>query len=177
MTMILLIAMGSKVGFGLYRFTIDDVTKFFNESEHNDDWNSPLYWLIGFSLSEFLPVIAILLSFWYGLTRRNKVIKSRKFSNPQSSNSERGSFWDEENDTDEDYYSQNPFMGQITNMKGLMPHTRSTEDFKKNRFLNRITSKLSIFSGPQSKNSTVSPSGMVSGRITNRVSTNSIVSI
>ncbi len=82
MTMILLVAMGSKVGFGVWRLTFDDLHAFFLKSEMNDDWGSPLYWIIGFSLSEFLPVTALLLSFWYGLTRRNKVIKSRKFSNP-----------------------------------------------------------------------------------------------
>lgn len=74
--------MSCKVLFGIYRLSIPNISKFFSESELNDDWNSPLYWIIGFSLSEFLPVTALLLSFWYGLTRRNKVIKSRRYSNP-----------------------------------------------------------------------------------------------
>ena len=82
MTLILLFSMGSKVGFGIYRLTLTDIHSFFDQSEKNNDWNSPLYWIIGFTSSEFLPVTALLLSFWYGLTRRNKVIKSRKFSNP-----------------------------------------------------------------------------------------------
>ena len=109
MTLILIISMSCKIIFGVYRLSIPNIGRFFSDSELNDDWKSPLYWIIGFGISEFLPVTSLLLSFWYGLTRRNKVIKSRKYSNPQSSSSERDTFWEHETSDDEDFYADNPF--------------------------------------------------------------------
>lgn len=95
MTIILIISMTCKVLFGIYRFTIPNLGSFFADSELADDWASPLYFIIGFTISEFLPVTALLLTFWYGLTRRNKVIKSRKYSNPQSDSYEdTDNFWE-----------------------------------------------------------------------------------
>lgn len=141
MTIILLFAMSSKVAFGIYRLCIEDLNKFFTESELHDDWRSPLYWIIGFSLSEFLPVTALLLSFWYGLTRRNKVIRSRKYSNPQSSTSDKSSsFWDERSSMDDDFYTENPFgIGKQTKITVLNTQPRSTEDYMKKVYENRFT--------------------------------------
>lgn len=68
-----------KALFGVYRMFIPNVAKFFSDSEKNDDWGSPLYWLIGFPFSEFLGVAALLVSFWYGLSRKKRVIESRDF--------------------------------------------------------------------------------------------------
>ena len=82
MNVILLIAMVAKVIFGIYRFSVTSVKNFFEDSEEKDNWNSPLYFILGFVISEYLPVSSLLYTFWYGLTRRNKVIKSRKYSNP-----------------------------------------------------------------------------------------------
>ena len=120
MTLILVVSMGCKVLFGIYRFTFTDLGKFFQDSEMSDDWKSPLYYIIGFSISEFLPVTALILSFWYGLFRRNKVIKSRKYSNPQSSSSGRDTFWDTATEDDEEDYTDNPYaIGKNARIKAI----------------------------------------------------------
>ena len=109
MTIILLISMTSKVLFGIYRFTIPNLSTFFYDSELADDWASPLYFIIAFSTSEFLPVTALLLTFWYGLTRRNKVIKSRKFSKRHSNSIKDTDHFLETNNSDDEDFTYNPF--------------------------------------------------------------------
>ncbi|CDW89114.1 UNKNOWN [Stylonychia lemnae] len=81
MIIILIVAMISKLAFGAYRVYLDDfIDEFFNESEQKDNWISPTFWSVNFTVAEFVPVSALLLSFWYGLLRRNKVISNRKYS-------------------------------------------------------------------------------------------------
>ncbi|CDW80223.1 UNKNOWN [Stylonychia lemnae] len=129
MTLILLIAMSAKVVFGIYRFTIPNITYFFIDSERKDDWDSPTYFILGFTISEYLPVTSLLSTFWYGLTRRNKVIKSRKYSNPQSSEYTSSFFGDEEEDEDDDIYSQNPFgIGKTAKIQPISMSRRVTDD-------------------------------------------------
>eukprot|EP00347_Sterkiella_histriomuscorum_P011070 403373867 len=178
MTLILIISMSCKVLFGIYRLTIPDLGKFFRDSELNDDWNSPLYYIIGFCVSEFLPVTSLLLSFWYGLTRRNKVIKSRKYSNPQSS-SGTDTFWDNEASDDEDYFSENPFgIGKDAHINTKIDWRRKTDDDgltqaktppdHQERFLT-VSSNGAQFKGP-SKNSihNYQKDLRISGGITNQ---------
>lgn len=81
MIIILIIAMCCKMLIGSFRFYMGgDINSFFLESERLDDMYSPGFWLINFIIAEFIPVSALLLSFWYGLSRRNKIIRSRKYS-------------------------------------------------------------------------------------------------
>jgi len=81
MIVILIAALICKIGLGVFRLYMGDTYEsFFQKSEQNNDWVSPGFWLINFIVGEFLPISALLMSFWYGLTRRNKVIRSRKYS-------------------------------------------------------------------------------------------------
>lgn len=70
-----------KLSDGVFRIYMgSDIEDFFKESEFHNDWKSPTYWACNFVIAQFIPVSALLLSFWYGLKRRNKVIRSRKYS-------------------------------------------------------------------------------------------------
>lgn len=76
-----------------------------------DDWKSPLFRSVDFCVTEFMPVTALLLSFWYGLFRRNKVIRSRKYSTGGNVESldKSPQFFDYEDADDDEQYSNNPF--------------------------------------------------------------------
>lgn len=81
MVFVLIGAMLGKLAFGTFRIILgNDIGAFLDNSEQRDDWISPTFWSVNFCITEFAPVSAILLSFWYGLFRRNKVIRSRKYS-------------------------------------------------------------------------------------------------
>ena len=81
MIIILILALVCKIGLGAFRLYMgNSYEAFFEKSEMNNDWVSPGFWLINFTVGEFLPISALLMSFWYGLVRRNKVIRSRKYS-------------------------------------------------------------------------------------------------
>ena len=81
MIIILIIALICKISLGALGFFISNWTEdFLKDSELKDNWLSPGYWLTNFIIGEFIPVSALILSFWYGLSHRSKVIKSRKYS-------------------------------------------------------------------------------------------------
>eukprot|EP00347_Sterkiella_histriomuscorum_P004456 403360394 len=125
MVFVLIAAMMGKLAFGSYRIYLgSDIGNFLDQSEQRDDWISPTFWTVNFCVTEFAPVCAILLSFWYGLFRRNKVIRSRKYSsNNEIEQLDRSpSMFD--NDDDE-YFSYNPFgMGPVTKMSRNFRGTR-----------------------------------------------------
>ncbi len=81
MIIILIIALICKIFLGSMRLFIGNWTEdFLKDSEIKDDWVSPGFWIFNFVVGEFIPVSALIMSFWYGLSRRSKVIRSRKYS-------------------------------------------------------------------------------------------------
>lgn len=118
MIVILWVAIASKIGFGVLRVVFTDgLDPILEQSEINNDWISPMFWMSNTLVSEFLPVIALLLSFWYGLNHRNKVIRSRKYSNASYNkidNSDMSPNMFDLNEDDE-FYRENAFAaGSIT---------------------------------------------------------------
>lgn len=113
MVIVLMISMLGKLGFGAYRVVLgSQINEFLEESEIRDDWISPTFWSLNFTITELAPVSALILSFWYGLMRRNKVIRSRKYStaasNAQSLDKSPNLLITEANDDDE-FHGYNPF--------------------------------------------------------------------
>ena len=113
MIFILILALICKMFLGAFRLYMGNWTDdFLKESEAKDDWRAPGFWLINFIIGEFIPVSALLMSFWYGLSRRSKVIRSRKYSTFEK-NRDANQGADKspmlfDIDEDEDY-SNNPF--------------------------------------------------------------------
>ena len=78
-------------------------------SEIVNDWVSPVFWTFNTIISEVIPVIALLFSFWYGLGNRNKVISNRKYSHTSYRNGVPTSpnFWEQADD--DEFYTENAF--------------------------------------------------------------------
>lgn len=111
MVIVLILSILGKLVFGSYRLILgSDIGEWLDQSEQRDDWVSPTFWSINFCVTEFAPVSAILLSFWYGLFRRNKVIRSRKFSNNKNIETlDKSPQFMFDHDEDDEFFSYHPF--------------------------------------------------------------------